>query len=135
MAFFDWNENLSVNIAEIDAQHMQLVEMLNELYESMTRFDDAGVLGKILNGMAEYAQKHFATEERYMNQYHYPGFAKHKAEHEAFEAKVVDLLLQFGNDPNMLSVETGEYLKQWLKQHIMGTDKLYGPFLNEKGVY
>ena len=135
MAFFEWSDNLSVNIAEIDAQHKRLVEMLNELYENMTTEQSTAVLGKVLTGMIEYAETHFATEEHYMTQYDFPGYAEHKAEHEAFIAKSVDLLERYANDPNLLSAETGRFLRKWLDEHITGTDKLYGPFLNDKGVY
>lgn len=135
MVFFNWSDNLNVNIAEIDAQHKQVVEMLNELYENMAQVKDTGRLGKVLNDMAEYVGTHFATEEQYMNKYNFPGFAEHKAEHKTFEAKALDLLEQFAYDPNMLSLETAQFLKTWWRQHIMGTDKLYGPFLNDKGVY
>jgi hemerythrin len=135
MVFFDWSDDLSVNIAEIDAQHMRLVEMLNELYENMTNEHRTAVLGKVLTGMVEYAKTHFATEERYMTKYDFPGYAEHKAEHEDFLAKADDLLDRYANDPTLLSVETGRFLREWLDQHITGTDKLYGPFLNDKGVY
>ena len=135
MVFFAWSDDLSVNIAEIDAQHMRLVEMLNELYENMTNEQGTAVLGKVLTGLVEYAGTHFATEEHYMTKYDFPGYAEHKAEHEAFSAKAVDLLERYAKNPNLLSVETGRFLRTWLDQHITGLDKLYGPFLNDKGMY
>ena len=85
--------------------------------------------------MVEYAKTHFATEEHYMTQCNFPGYAEHKTEHEAFMAKAVDLLDRYANDPTFLSADTGRFLRKWLDQHIMGTNKLYGPFLNDKGVY
>jgi len=33
-----------------------------------------------------------------------------------------------------MSVEVMEFLKDWLEKHILGTDRKYGPFLNDKGV-
>jgi hemerythrin len=135
MVFFEWSDDFSVNIAEIDAQHMRLVEMLNELYENMTNEQGTTVLGKVLTGLVEYAGTHFATEEHYMTTYDFPGYAEHKAEHEAFLAKAVDLLDRYAINPSLLGVETGRFLRKWLREHITGTDKLYGPFLNDKGVY
>ena len=135
MAFFEWRDDFSVNIAEIDAQHMQLVGMLNELYENMIGEHNTEILGKTLHGMVEYAGTHFSTEEKYMTEFDFPGYAEHKAEHGAFAAKAVDLLDRYENDPNALSLETGKFIKEWLKQHILGVDKLYGPFLNDKGVF
>ena len=34
----------------------------------------------------------------------------------------------------MLSMEVMSFLSDWLKNHIMKTDKQYGPYLNGKGV-
>jgi len=27
------------------------------------------------------------------------------------------------------------FLKDWLFQHILGSDKKYGPYLNERGIF
>ena len=134
MAFFDWSDELSVNIEKIDSEHKRLVEMLNELFETAMAENAAVVLGNILTGMVDYAGTHFATEERYMTEYGFPGYAEHKAEHDASVAKAVDLLERYQVHPEVLSAETAVFLKGWLGHHIMGTDKLYGPFLNDKGV-
>jgi len=34
----------------------------------------------------------------------------------------------------ILSTETMEFLKNWLIDHIMGSDQQYGPHLNAKGI-
>ena len=31
-------------------------------------------------------------------------------------------------------IQITNFLKNWLAKHILETDKVYGPFLNEKGV-
>ena len=135
MAFFDWSDELSVNIKEIDEQHKQLVTMMNILYDSMQAGEGNVVLGEILEGLVNYAVTHFATEEQYMTKYHFPQYAKHKAEHTAFATKIDELLQQYKVNPTALSIETGRFLKEWWRNHIMGTDQLYGPFLNDNGVY
>jgi len=35
MALFDWNDQLSVGVAEIDKQHQELVKLINDLHEAM----------------------------------------------------------------------------------------------------
>ena len=34
----------------------------------------------------------------------------------------------------LLSIDVIDFLKDWLINHIQGSDKKYGPFLNEKGL-
>jgi len=135
MAYFEWSDELSVNIKKIDEQHHRLVEMINELYEGMKSKQANDILSKILTGMVEYAKTHFATEETYMATYKFPGLAEHKAEHAIFSAKAVDMLARYKINPAYLTAETGLFLKRWLSDHIQGTDKLYAPFLNDKGIY
>ena len=37
MAFFEWDDNYSVGVAEIDQQHQRLIGLINELHEAMTQ--------------------------------------------------------------------------------------------------
>jgi hemerythrin len=135
MAFFEWSDKFSVHIKEIDEQHKKLVAMLDELYVAMEAGQGSDVLGKILMEMVDYAGTHFSYEENLMLQHDYPEYIKHRAEHDVFVAKVSDLLQRYEKNPNVLSVETGIFLKKWLTNHIMGSDQLYAPWLNEKGIY
>ena len=34
-----------------------------------------------------------------------------------------------------ISIEVMNFLKDWLSNHILGSDKRYGPFLNGKGLH
>jgi len=57
-----------------------------------------------------------------------------------FNGKVTDkteateLKGSFDKGENIITVEVMNFLKDWLNNHIIGTDKKYGPFLNSKGV-
>lgn len=135
VVFMKWLDKFSVNIREIDEQHKRLVEMINKLYAGMTSGEGSVAIGKTLSEMMEYAATHFATEEKYMIKYAYPEYARHKALHVAFVAKAEALRDQHKRDPKVLSTETGEFLRNWLREHILGVDSQYGPYLNEKGLY
>jgi hemerythrin len=47
---------------------------------------------------------------------------------------VLELEAQFKQGRVTLSLDTGTFLKNWLSSHLLGTDKKYGPFLNERGI-
>ena len=77
---------------------------------------------------------HFATEEKYMQQWNYPGYVHHKGEHTAFVKKVAEFQTKFEVGQAALSIEILTFLKDWVANHINGTDKKYGPFFNKHGL-
>ena len=134
MAFFDWKEEYNVNIREIDNQHQKLVSMLNGLYESLKKGEGLEALGTTLSELASYTKTHFATEERLMKRHGYPEYLSHKDKHERMTNKVIEYLQKYEAGEIRSPIEISNFLKDWLKKHIMQTDMGYSAFLNGKGV-
>ena len=143
MAFFEWDPGFSVNIAEIDQQHKKLIGLINILHEGMQPGNDdmlksavkeLTMQASVINEMVNYSQYHFSTEESYMRKYAYPDYEKHKSEHESFIREVRIFKNDFDNGKVVLSVKIMEFLKKWLSNHILGTDKRYEPFFRGKGL-
>lgn len=134
MAFFNWNDDLSVKIRSIDDQHMKLIEMINDFYENIKNRSNDESIKKLITEMRKYAQNHFTQEERYMKQLNYPGFEAHKKEHDLFMSKVVELEEKFQNGKLLLTFEITGFLKDWIKQHIQIVDQKYSQFFIDKGV-
>lgn len=134
MPLFQWSENLSVNIAEIDAQHKKLVELINLLHDSMREGKGKDVMGKILNDLTDYTVYHFSTEEKLFEKYAYPESSRHKKEHENLTKQVLEIKGKFAEGKAVITMEVMNFLKDWLNNHIMQVDKKYSAFLNAKGV-
>lgn len=134
MTFFTWNENMSVGILQLDIQHKNLINMINNLYDAMSTGKGKEILPNILKEMSAYAVSHFSTEEKFMQQYGYPEYETHKKEHELFVKKVQEFNREFAKGNISITLNVANFLKTWLSNHIQNTDKKYGPFLNEKGV-
>ncbi len=134
MALMTWNESLSVNVKEFDEQHKKLVGMLNDLHDAMKQGKGSDVTGQVLSGLIQYVASHFAAEEKLMQANAYPEYLKHKKEHDALTKQAVDLQKQFQEAKPVLTVELMKFLKDWLSNHILGTDKKYGPYFNGKGI-
>jgi len=125
---------MSVGIKEIDQQHQRLVKMINDLDAAMRLGKGKEVLSQSLQGMISYVQTHFRTEESYFAKFSYPKAVEHIAEHQMLTAKVIEFKKEFESGQKMLTIPLINFLSDWLKQHIMGTDMQYGPFLREKGL-
>lgn len=134
MPMLAWNDRLSVNIKEIDDQHKKLVDMINTLHDAMKAQKAESVLMGIVDSMKKYAASHFALEEKYMKQHNYPQYTAHKSEHDKFVAKVLQVEADCKSGKCTMSMDILNFLSNWLVGHIKGTDKAYGPFLNEKGI-
>lgn len=134
MPLIEWNESLSVGIAEFDNQHKELVRMLNELFDAMKVGKGNDVLRPILEKLSAYVVTHFNAEEKKLAQVGYPLYATHKQEHAALTTKLNDFKQKFTIGQAGLSVQLMNFLKDWLINHIKGTDMKYKEFLNSKGV-
>lgn len=119
-----WDKSFETGIDEVDAQHRQLVEIINELEAGIGRASIKDLQG-ILSRLKEYAQHHFRTEEGIMEAKTYPGLKDHKAEHRTF----VDQLLLFDLDIILasegLAWEMFHYLRGWLTNHILVVDRKF----------
>ena len=135
MALMTWSDQLSVNIKQVDSQHMKLVELLNNFHEAMKVGKGKEAMGKTFSDLLDYTASHFGTEEELFKKHGYPALASHKREHDALTKKAMDLSQRFSRGEPVVSADTMQFLKGWLYDHIMGSDKKYGPFLNAKGVY
>ena len=134
MALIKWDDSLSVKVTEIDLQHQKLVSMINELNDAMRQGKGKDVLAKIVNGLINYTATHFNKEEKYFDRFGYPERDSHKKEHAAFVQKVSDFQSGFEKGKLSLSVEIMNFLSDWLRKHIKGSDKQYTQFFNEKGL-
>ncbi|NBC48447.1 MAG: bacteriohemerythrin [Gammaproteobacteria bacterium] len=131
----EWNESFSVNVSEIDRQHQKLIALYNKLHEAMSRGKGNEVLERVFDELLDYTKTHFKTEERYFQAINYAGTNGHIMEHEAFVKKLSELSEKFHAGKAFLTVETLAFMRNWLNEHIKGTDKQYTRCFNEHGIY
>ncbi len=134
MSLIKWNDTFSVQITAMDNQHQKLFELLNKLHDAMSQGKGRDTLPEVFNNLIEYTKSHFADEEALMKKYDYPGFNVHKNQHDKLIAQVVQLQTKFLSGDLSASIQTRDFLKQWLVEHIQGTDQKYSKHLKERGL-
>ena len=164
MAFIRWNDFYGINVAEIDQQHQRLFDLINELYEAHhgpdnchdpgpgspdhraaanprgqpetvgSVVDELETMLAVLDELIDYTTYHFSAEEEHMVAYGYPVHGPHKAAHNHFVEKIQAFRRDFDEGRAVQPMEILHFLAGWLKQHILGTDKALGKFLNKKGM-
>jgi hemerythrin len=134
MALISWHSNYTVNVKEIDKQHQHLINIMNELHDSMKAGKGKEVLGTVLDELIKYTDFHFKYEEKLFDQYSFPETNLHKRQHTDLVEQVVSFKKNFDSGRKVLTMEVMDFLKSWLTGHIVGSDKNYSAFLNSKGV-
>lgn len=117
-----WTATLATGVRQIDLQHQELIEIINELEAAHVSGRQAEALGEVLPRLSAYVLFHFATEEALL-----PAMAacahaeKHRQQHKEFADKVAALN---AHPVAAADLETLiAYLKCWLVEHIMKTDQ------------
>lgn len=131
---FEWNQNYSVGIQSIDAQHQTLFAIARELYTAMNAGKGKSVVGRLLDRLVQYTVMHFAHEERLMRESAYPGLEKHRAEHTGMTTKVLEFQREYRAGRVNMSVQLLHFLRAWLTRHIAESDSAYAPHVKARVV-
>jgi hemerythrin len=134
MSLFVWNDSYSVKVRQLDLEHQKLFDIINGLYEGMKAGKGKDVLGPVINQLITYTERHFASEEAALRRANYDQLEQQIAQHRTFIARVKKFSSDFASGAAGLSVEVLDFLKDWLSQHIKGTDQQYSATLNAQGV-
>lgn len=135
MALIVWNSALyGVQNSTLDEQHMQLIEMINELSDALTSKKGFEVSDQVLEKTLNYTYYHFSAEEALMDEYAYPDAKTHKSQHETFKAKVIAMQRESREHVATVPRELLVFLREWLLNHIAHVDKKLGLYLTKQGL-
>lgn len=133
MSLMQWNDQMSTGIDRFDREHKKLIDLLNSLYDAMKAGKGKDVSGTILQELIAYTVTHFANEEKAFAEAGYEEAQRHHDIHEKMKAKVMSFKSDLESG-KVSVIDLLNFLTDWLKKHIMETDKKYGPHLTAKGV-
>jgi hemerythrin len=134
MPICTWDASYSVKVKRFDEDHKQLFRIVNELYDGMIAKHGQEVLAHVLTELVDYTKSHFAGEEAAMKAAGYPQLQAHVEQHHAFVQQINEVEKGYKAGDIGLSIQVFNFLVDWLKKHIVASDKLYSDFLNAKGV-
>ena len=133
--YFKWDDKYSVGVKLFDEQHKKLFTLMSNLRESMQGEDTKKVVGEVLDELIDYATTHFSDEEREMLEHGYPEYEVQREQHQDFLNQVNEFKTSYAAGKTMMTTEVMGFLVNWLTNHIAQTDKKYGVFFNDKGIY
>ena len=136
-----WRDEYSIGVADIDAQHRRLLELLNTLNALDPRHSPqarrAGNVMKLLDSFNEYAAYHFLSEEALMREHIEANedTVKHIVAHRSYWSIISTFKKRFQQGDEKVNAELVEYLNRWWINHILETDQHLGRELNRLGVH
>lgn len=128
-----WEEQqLSLEIREIDSQHKELINILqqaNDLNFANEKRVYSFIPG-IIKKMYYYSQFHFSYEEEHMAKNDYPALQEHQNWHRTFFSETKTFADKYNNGKSVELVgEIVFFLKDWTINHILTEDKKYKDYL------
>jgi len=118
----------------IDDQHRYFVGLLNELYDAVNQMSAKEKLGHIIDEVINYAGFHFATEEKYFDEFRYLEKNEHIRQHREITTKLDDFKSRFEGNEMFVAGELEELMEDWLVNHIATYDKKYVTCFKEHGL-
>ena len=124
---FEWEDRYNLNVMTMDSEHKVLIKKMNHLSAACKESDPN--LKEIFDDFAKYVEKHFLSEEEYMQSIGFPDLNSHKLIHQNLLEKVGTFKSQLESSGS-LDDEFFKFLKFWLSSHICGIDMKYSKFTN-----
>ena len=119
-----WSEDYATGINEVDDQHKCLFDLLDNFEQRLRGGEDPTKMVDVLDGLAEYAAKHFTFEEGCMDRCRCTAASVNKLAHKRFIRMVDGMIQQFRREtPGREEFEAlHREVLDWLKSHICKID-------------
>lgn len=132
--YFEWLSDYSVAVKIIDEQHKMFLNTLNKLYDLAIHAQDESKMKEVFEELSNYSSFHFATEEKYFNEFHYEGIVEHQEAHRQFKERLMGFERRI-SDLQKNSFDLVDFLEHWLVDHIHNLDKKYAKCFHEHGLF
>jgi len=140
--FVELAPGLLLDIRSVDAEHLELADLLNRLAglqpgdaaagdgvsNGTAEADGAAQLLALLDQLEAETRAHFASEEQLMQEAAYPAWRAHRREHTMLMAELRCFVREIHQGAGHLQLRDLLSLKQWLVGHIAGADRKFADF-------
>lgn len=122
MALLQWNDAFSVGVAEVDHEHREMIELINELHATLVRDSTAPEVEEFLGEVHARIAAHFALEESVMRQKRYDELEAHKTDHEQLLDDIRDIMDAYDEDSHLDEGALAARLSDWFSVHFRTHD-------------
>jgi len=127
LKLLEWSDSYLIGIEELDFEHKDLFDRLNELHRDLASNDDNAWIEGCLGEICSRVGAHFALEERYMQRTKFANYEAHKKEHDTFLEVIIEVVETFRANPDPSFRDTlVDQLQRWVLDHITTSDREIG---------
>ena len=130
MNLVEWRDDFKIGIEEVDFEHQELIELINESYNTAKAEDSTMDVMDFLGQIFSQISAHFALEEKVMRELKYDQYEDHKQDHERLLDSIRDIMDDYMEISSMDEEKFGERLNKWFTQHFSTKDARLHKFLH-----
>ena len=131
MALISWKNEFTIGIPEVDAEHRELINLINELHDHLL---DRGRPYRVQDFLGEIFTRisaHFALEEKWMRENKYDQFPEHKEDHEKLLDDIRDIMDEYEEEENFNEELLAGNLSGWFTGHFGTMDARLHKFMDK----
>jgi hemerythrin len=126
---FEWKDDYSVGVNEIDIQHKHLISIGAELMDLVKHHSSDDLYDDVVDAierLRDYTVYHFDAEEKLMAESGYDDIEAHKELHRRFIEKIDDIdLTAIDENQTEFVMDILKFISTWVVKHIIGDDFKY----------
>ena len=131
MNLVEWRDEFKIGIEEVDFEHQELIELINELYSETKKVDSTMAVMDCLGEIFAKISAHFALEEKVMRDLQYDQYEDHKEDHELLLDSIMDIMDEYADDSRLDEEEFADRLNNWFVKHFSTKDARMHKFLHQ----
>ncbi len=133
MTFLSWSPEYSVGMPSIDREHMELMELVNQIHDELCASAPEAALRILFLRLSTHVLRHFWNEEKLFMGTSYPRADAHAHKHacllkslETFQKRLIPVGQSFALEEQL------DGLRHWLMDHITTEDIWLGAYLTRR---
>jgi hemerythrin-like metal-binding protein len=129
-----WLPEYAVGVQAIDQEHQGLFAIAERFHLAMRAGRGKEILECILDELVDYTCRHFAHEEKVMEQIRYPYYQDHYRQHQDLRLHVLEMKERAATGETSMTIEVMQFLMNWLKCHTTTSDRRIGTYMRKLGL-
>lgn len=122
MALIQWKEEYVLGIPDVDRDHRELIDLINDLYEQLQSGRYNVNMNDFLGELYAIVGRHFSREEEAMNMHKYDQYEEHKTDHEKLLDDINNMMYDFQDGVLDDDALMAQLLDKWFSDHFEAHD-------------